>query len=76
LSFFYSPSEVEKKTALVFMPKREKVTERWRRMLNEQLHDLYCSPNIIWVIRSGTFNLAEHVARTGERVIQGIGGET
>ena len=60
----------------IFRPKREKVTEGWRRLLNEELHELYCSPNIIWVIRSGSFNLAEHVARTGEMGIQDFGWET
>jgi hypothetical protein len=57
----------------IFKPKREKVTESWRRLLNEELHELYRSPNIIWVIRSGRFNLAENVARTRERGIHYFG---
>jgi hypothetical protein len=59
----------------ILRPKRKKVTKGWRRLLNEELHDLTSSPNIIWVIRSGRFSLVEHVARTGERGIQGFGGE-
>jgi hypothetical protein len=60
----------------IFRPKRGKVTEGWRKLLNEELHDLTSSPNIIWMISSGRFSLAEHVARTGEKGIQGFGGET
>jgi hypothetical protein len=33
-------------------PKRDEATEEWRRLLNEELNDLYCSPNIIQVIKS------------------------
>jgi hypothetical protein len=36
----------------IFGPKREKVTGEWRRLLNEELYDLYCSPSIIRVIKS------------------------
>jgi hypothetical protein len=34
----------------IFGPKREEVAEDWRRLHNEELHKLYTSPNIIWVI--------------------------
>jgi hypothetical protein len=34
----------------IFGPKREEVAGGWRR-LNEELHNLYASPNIIWVIK-------------------------
>jgi hypothetical protein len=34
----------------IFGPKRDEVTGEWRR-LHEGLHDLYCSPNIIRVIK-------------------------
>jgi hypothetical protein len=36
----------------VFGPKRDEVTGEWRKLNNEELHDLYCSPNIVWVIKS------------------------
>jgi hypothetical protein len=36
----------------IFGPKRDAVTVEWRRLHNEELNDLYCSPNIIRVIKS------------------------
>ena len=36
----------------IFRPKRDKVTGEWRKLNNETLNDLYCSPNIVWVIKS------------------------
>ena len=35
----------------------------WRRFHNEELHSLYCSPNIVRVIKSSTLRWADHVAR-------------
>jgi hypothetical protein len=32
----------------IFEPKRDKVTGEWRKLHNEELNDLYCSPNIIY----------------------------
>jgi len=36
----------------IFGPRRDEVTEEWRRMHNEELNDLYSSPNIVRVIKS------------------------
>jgi ribosomal protein L10 len=35
----------------IFGPKRDKVTGEWKKLCNEELNDLYSSPNIIWVIK-------------------------
>jgi hypothetical protein len=51
----------------IFGPKRDEVTEEWRRLFNEKLHALYSSPNIIRVIKSRRLRWAGHVARMGER---------
>jgi hypothetical protein len=49
----------------IFGPKREEATGEWRRLHNEELHDLYSPPNIIRVIKSRRMRWAGHVARTG-----------
>ena len=50
----------------IFGPRRDKVTGEWRRLHNEELNDLYCSPNIVRVIRSRRMRWAGHMARMGE----------
>jgi hypothetical protein len=35
----------------IFVPKREDVGGRWRRLHNEELHNMYTSPNIIRLIK-------------------------
>ena len=50
-----------------FGPRRDEVTGEWRRLHNEELNDLYCSPNIVRVIKSRRMGWAEHVARMGEK---------
>jgi hypothetical protein len=47
--------------------KREALTGDWRRLHNEELHELYCSLNITRVIRSRRMGRAGHVAYRGER---------
>ena len=51
----------------IFGPKRDEVTGVWRKLHNEELNDLYSSPNIVRVIKSRRIGWAEHVARMGER---------
>jgi len=50
----------------VFGSKRDEVTGEWRKLHNEELYDLYCSPNIVRVVKS-RMRWTEHVARMGER---------
>jgi hypothetical protein len=47
----------------IFGPKRDEVTGEWRRLHNEELNDLYSSPNIIRVIKSRRMRWTGHVAR-------------
>jgi len=51
----------------IFGYKRDWVTGEWRELHNEELNDLYCSPNIIRVTKSRRMRWAGHVARMGER---------
>jgi hypothetical protein len=51
----------------IFGPKREEVTEEWRKLHNEELHDLYPSPSIIRIIKARRMRWAGHVARMGEK---------
>jgi hypothetical protein len=46
----------------IFGPKRDEVTGGWRKLHNEQLHDLYSSSNIIRMIKSRMMRWAGHVA--------------
>jgi hypothetical protein len=48
-----------------FRPKMEE-DGSWRKLHNDELHNLYSSPNIIRVIKSSCMRLAGHVARMGE----------
>jgi hypothetical protein len=50
----------------IFGPKRDEVTAEWRKLHNEELHDLYSSLNIVRVIKSRRMRLAGYVARMGE----------
>ena len=50
----------------IFGPRRDEVNGEWRRMRNEELNDLYSSPNIVRVIKSRRMRWAGHVARMSE----------
>jgi hypothetical protein len=51
----------------MFGPKRVEVAGDWRKLHSEELNDLYCSPNIVWVIKSRRMKWAGHVVRMGKK---------
>jgi PAS domain-containing protein len=51
----------------IFGAKRDEVTGEWRKLLNEELHDLYSPLSIIRFIRSRRMRWAGHVARMEKR---------
>jgi len=57
-------------------PRRDEVTE-WRKLHNDELNEMYSSPNNVRLIKSRRMRWAGHVAHIGEeRRVQGFGGET
>jgi hypothetical protein len=50
----------------IFGPKRDEAIEEWRKLHNEELHNLYSSPDIIRQIKSRRMRWAGRVARMGE----------
>ena len=50
----------------IFEPRRDEVSGEWKRLHNEELNDLYSSPNIVRVIKWRRMRWAGHVARMGE----------
>jgi hypothetical protein len=61
----------------IFGPKRDEVTGEWRKLHEEELNDLYCSPNIVRVIKSRRKRRVGHVAGMGggERGIRVLVGK-
>jgi hypothetical protein len=51
----------------IFEPRRDEVTGDWRKLRNEELHNLYSSPNIIRMMKSRRKRWAGHVGRMGGR---------
>jgi hypothetical protein len=51
----------------IFGPMRDEVTGEWRKLHNEELHDLYFSPSIIRIIKARRMRWAGYVARIGEK---------
>jgi len=52
---------------IIFGPRTYYVTGDWRKLHTEGLNDVYCSPNIVRVMKSRRMRWAVHVARMGER---------
>jgi len=51
----------------IFGSSRDEETVKCRKLYNEELNDLYCSPNIVRAIKSRRMRWAGHVARKGDR---------
>jgi hypothetical protein len=47
--------------------KRDGLTRGWRKLHNEELHNLYSSPSIIRIIKTRRMRWAGYVARMGEK---------
>jgi hypothetical protein len=50
----------------IFGPKRDEVIGAWKKLDNEELHNLYCSPSKIRMIKSSRMRRARHAERMGE----------
>jgi hypothetical protein len=59
----------------MFGPKRDEVIGGWRKLHNEELHNLHFSPSIIRVMKSRRMRQEGHVARMGRRVCMDFGGK-
>jgi hypothetical protein len=56
----------------IFVQKRDKAAGEWRKLHNEELHDLYSSSSIIRIIKETRMRLVGYVARMGrERKLLG-----
>ena len=51
----------------IFGPKRDEITEEWRKLHNEDLNVLYFLPSVVRVIKSRRMRWAGHVACMGEK---------
>jgi len=66
ISFLYVFRATLSPSSRIFGPRRDEVTGECRRLHNEELNDLYCSPNIVRVIKLRRMRWAGHVERMGE----------
>jgi len=63
----------------IYGPKGDELTGEWRKLHEEELNDLYSSPNVVRVIKSKVLNGMGGECSAdggGERRVQGFGGET
>jgi hypothetical protein len=51
----------------IFGSKSDEVTAEWRKLHNEEIHDLYSSPSITRIVKARRMRWAGHVARRGEK---------
>jgi hypothetical protein len=51
----------------IFGPKKDEVMGEWKKLLKDELHDLYSSPSIITIIKSRRMRWAGYVAQMGRR---------
>ena len=56
----------ESRVLRIFGPRRNVVTEEWRKLHNEEFNELYSPPNIVWVIKLRRMRWASHVSCMGE----------
>jgi hypothetical protein len=57
---------VNRELRRIFGSKKDDAIEKWKKQHHEELNDLYCSPNIVRVIKSRRMRWVGHVARMGK----------
>ena len=65
--FMYFKVLVSRELRRIFEPRKDEVTGEWRKLHNNELNDLYFSPNIVWMIKSRRMRWVGHVARMEDR---------